>query len=357
MSLVRPAIARIEGYTPGEQPRDRTYVKLNTNENPYPPSPRVAEALRSFDPARLRLYPDPLSLELRRVAGAPFGLDADWVLCGNGSDDLLTIAVRTFVDQGGRLAYVEPSYSLYPVLADLQGAVRVAIPLGEEFELPADTASRAAGASLLLLCRPNAPSGNAFDRDTMHRVCQESAGVVWIDEAYADFAEDHCVEFVRRYPNVVVSRTVSKSYSLAGLRLGFAFAQPELIREMLKVKDSYNVDRLTQALGKAALEDRAYMLANVARIRATRDRVADALRRLGCAVPPSQANFILVRPPAPAAGVFQELRRRGFLVRYFDLDRVRDAVRVTIGTESEMEGFLGAMAEILRGAPRDPGRA
>jgi len=349
MSLARETIARIEGYVPGEQPRDRTYVKLNTNENPYPPSPRVVAALHAFDPARLRLYPDPLSLDLRRTAGAPFGLGPDWVIAGNGSDDLLTIAVRTFVDQGGRLAYAEPSYSLYPVLADLQGAERLPVLLDAGFGLPPDVARRAAGANLLILCRPNAPTGNSFALDTMHRACREFPGVVWIDEAYVDFADDHCVEFVRQYPNVVVSRTVSKSYSLAGLRLGVAFARPDLINEMMKAKDSYNLDMLTQSLGKAALEDREYMLANAGRIRATRDRLCGDLRGLGFEIPPSQANFILARPPVPAAGLFRELRHRGFLVRYFDLDRVRDYLRITIGTDSDMTAFARTAAEILRG--------
>jgi histidinol-phosphate aminotransferase len=351
MSLARATIARIEGYVPGEQPRDRTYVKLNTNENPYPPSPRVAAALRAFDPARLRLYSDPLSVDLRRTAAAPFGLTPDWVIAGNGSDDLLTIAVRTFVDQGGRLAYPEPSYSLYPVLADLQGAERMPVPLDERFELPADAGRRAGNATLFILCRPNAPTGNAFALETVHRVCREFAGVVWIDEAYVDFAEDHCLDFVRQYPNVVVSRTVSKSYSLAGLRLGLAFAQPDLINEMMKVKDSYNVDLLTQVLGQAALADRDAMLANARRICATRDRLCSELRGLGFDLPPSQANFVLARPPVPAAGLFRALRQRGFLVRYFDLDRVRDYIRITVGTDSDMAAFVGTVAEILRHWP------
>jgi histidinol-phosphate aminotransferase len=348
MSLARECIARIAGYIPGEQPQDRKYVKLNTNENPYPPSPRVAAALRAFDPARLRLYSEPLSQELRQVAAAPFGLTADWAIAGNGSDDLLTIATRTFVDQGGRLAYAEPSYSLYPVLADLQGAMRVPVVLDATFDLPADVVQRAGGATLLILCRPNAPTGNAFPLETMHRVCREFSGVVWIDEAYADFADDHCVDFVRQYPNVVVSRTVSKSYSLAGLRLGVAFAQPALVEEMMKVKDSYNLDMLTQALGKAALEDREYMLANVRRIRATRERLCNELRGMGFEIPPSHANFILAKPPVPAAGLFCELRNRGFLARYFDQDRVRDYIRITIGSDPDMAAFSRTVAEILR---------
>lgn len=347
MNLVRSNIVRIDGYTPGEQPRDRSYVKLNTNENPYPPSPEVVRALREFDPERLRLYSEPLSLELRELAGAPFGLDRDWVLAGNGSDDLLTIALRTFVDQNGRCAYLHPSYSLYPVLADLQAAQHVVIELDENFELPADTVRQAAGASLLFLCRPNAPTGNAFPLATMHRICQDFPGAVWIDEAYADFADDHCLDFVRQYPNVVVSRSLSKSYSLAGLRLGFAFANPALIYEMLKVKDSYNLDSLTQAAGAASLRDRDYMLANCRRVRATRTRLVAALDRLGFHTLPSQTNFVLTRPPGNAEGMFLALRERGFLVRYFRDDRIRDRIRVSIGTDEEMEEFTAACRAIL----------
>lgn len=347
MARVRETIARMEGYVPGEQPRDRTYVKLNTNENPYPPSPRVGEALHAFDPSRLRLYSEPLSLEIREVAGAHYGLDRDWVLAGNGSDDLLTIAMRTFVDQGGAVAYTNPSYSLYPVLADLQGARHSVVELDQTFDLPADTAALAKGATLLILCRPNAPTGNAFPLATMRRVCEEFEGVVWIDEAYVDFAETSCVDFVRDFPHVVVSRTVSKSYSLAGLRLGLAYAQPELITEMLKVKDSYNVDMLTQVLGKAALQDRDYMVANARRICLTRDRVVQDLVKLGFAVLPSQTNFILARPPMPAADMFAALRQRGFLVRYFRHERICDYIRITIGTDTDMDAFVAAVAAIL----------
>ena len=347
MTRVREAIARMAGYVPGEQPRDRSYIKLNTNENPYPPSPGVGETLRTFDPERLRLYSEPLSLELRDLAAVPYGLDRDWVLAGNGSDDLLTIALRTCVDQGGVLAYPTPSYSLYPVLADLQGARHLRIELDETFELPPDTARMARDASLLILCRPNAPTGNAFARETMHRVCREFPGIVWIDEAYVDFADDSCIDFVREYPHVVVSRTLSKSYSLAGIRLGFAFAQPALIAEMLKVKDSYNVNMLTQCLGQAALRDREHMLANVRRIRATRERVAKRLTDLGFVVLPSQTNFLLVKPPIPAADMFAALRSQGFLVRYFDQPRIRDAIRITIGTDADMDAFVDTAAAIL----------
>ena len=347
MTYCRTDIAKMDGYTPGEQPKDRRYIKLNTNENPYPPSPRVAAALRGFDPERLRLYPDPVFAALRREAAKLADVTPDWVLFGNGSDDLLTIAVRTFVDQGGALACFEPSYSLYPVLAGLQGAKCVKIPLTSDFGMPADSAGQAAGCSLLFVARPNAPTGNIFPKEEMRRLCREFKGIVWIDEAYADFASDSCLEFVKEFPNVVVSRTMSKSYSLAGLRLGWSYARPELTAEMMKVKDSYNVGMLQQVAGLAALEDRAYVQAGAATICATRDRAAVELAKLGCCAVPSAANFLFVRTPQPAAGVFKALREHGILIRYFPGPVTGDYLRITVGTDAEMTALVTAMREIL----------
>ena len=347
MALARETIARMSGYVPGEQPQDKRYIKLNTNENPYPPSPRVLETLHGLGESRLRLYPDPIGQELKQVASELCGLTPDWVLCGNGSDDLLTIAVRTFVDQGGTLACPHPSYSLYPVLSAIQGAQCVEIPLDGRFELSPDAVAQAAGATLLFVARPNAPTGNAFALEVMRRVCAEFDGVVWIDEAYVDFAEDDCLEFVREFANVVVSRTLSKSYSLASIRLGLAYANPELIGQMMKVKDSYNVNFVTQKLAVAALRDQDHMKANADRIRRTRAAVSDELAQLGCAVLPSQANFLLVAPPGDARDMVGQLRERGILVRYFRDDRVAKYFRVTIGTPAEMQAFTDAVRGIL----------
>ncbi|MFA4944661.1 MAG: histidinol-phosphate transaminase [Lentisphaeria bacterium] len=347
-NYARSAIRAVAGYVPGEQPRDRHYIKLNTNENPYPPSPAVAAALAGLAAERLRLYPDPVALELRTLAAALAGLPGpEWVLAGNGSDDLLTIGTRTFVDQGAALAFTEPSYSLYPVLADLQGAVPRPVPLEPAFGLPDDLAEQAGDAPLLFLARPNAPTGNSFPRERMHQLCRDFRGVVWIDEAYADFAADNCLDFVKQYPNVVVSRTFSKSYSLAGLRLGLAYARPELVAEMLKVKDSYNLSLLTQLLGTAALRDQAHLRATVAKVKATRERTSAELARLGCEVIPSESNFLFVRPPRPAAAVFQALRAGGILVRHFPGPRTGDRLRITIGTDAEMAELLRVLAGSL----------
>jgi len=337
----------MDGYVPGEQPKGQTFVKLNTNENPYPPAPTVGQALQNFLWEDLRLYSEPSAYAVRQAASAEFGFHQDEIICGNGSDDLLTIAVRTFVNQGEAMAYCEPSYSLYPVLADLQGALHRRVQLDDDFQVPEDAAEQARGAKLLLLARPNAPTGTNTARARLEKLCQEFSGVVWIDEAYADFSDDNCLDFVSRYENVVVSRTFSKSYSLAGLRLGLAFAQRELLFEMNKVKDSYNVDALTQCLGAAALQASGYMRANAARVKATREWLNVQLQQLGCEVLPSQANFVFVKPPRPAPKVFAALRQGGFLVRYFNLPRISDYMRISIGRQEDMEAFVCCLKEIL----------
>ncbi len=348
MQYCRDTIAALDGYVPGEQPKDRRYIKLNTNENPYPPSPAVVAALAEISPQSLRLYPDPTASALRTAAAEAFGVPADWILCGNGSDDLLTIAVRTYVDQGGALACPDPTYSLYPVLAGIQGAETIRIPLDEGFCEPRDMAARAEGASLLFLARPNAPTGMCCPRSFVERLAREFAGIVWVDEAYADFADDNCLDLVANHPNLIVSRTLSKSYSLAGIRLGFAVARPEQLRQMLKVKDSYNVGTLVQTLGKAALEDRQTALNQCRRVRDTRERLSNRLIELGFGVLPSSANFVFARPPVDAARLQADLKENGILVRHFPGPRTGDHIRVTVGTDREIEEFLHATERLLK---------
>ncbi|MBO7742364.1 MAG: histidinol-phosphate transaminase, partial [Victivallales bacterium] len=321
-------------------------IKLNTNENPYPPSPAVGEAVRAFDWTALRLYPDPTGSRLRKAAGELFGFSPECILCGNGSDDLLTIALRTFVSEGAPFAYTTPSYSLYPVLADIQGACHRPVLLNSDFSLPEDIAEQAGDAALLILARPNAPTGNSFPMEKMRRLCRDFGGVVWIDEAYADFAEDNCLELAKEFPNVVVSRTFSKSYSLAGLRLGLAFSSPALTAEMMKVKDSYNIDRFSQEIGLAALLDQEYLAQSCSKVRATRERVADALRSRGCTVLPSETNFIFVQPAViTAEALFNGLREAGIITRYFPHPGISQYLRISIGTDAEMDTL---MAEVER---------
>lgn len=343
----RDNIAAMDGYTPGEQPRTRRLIKLNTNENPYPPSPGALSALKNgFE--RLRLYPDPTGDDLRDAIAGLHGLDRGNVILGNGSDDILTIATRSFVDQGGRLACLHPSYSLYPVLAEIQGAECAEVELDDDFSLPEDILERAGGAGLFFIPRPNAPTGTVFDSEKMESLCRGFGGIVFIDEAYADFADSDCVDFVGRFPNVVVGRTLSKSYSLAGLRLGYALASKEIIAGMMKVKDSYNVGSVTQSVALAALRDRDYLDGTLAKIRGSRARLADALAHRGFKVEPSGANFLFVSPPCGDGGaLFEFLRGSGIVTRYFPGARTGDYIRITIGTDRELDELIVAVDEYL----------
>ncbi|MFT5128021.1 MAG: histidinol-phosphate aminotransferase [Rhodothermales bacterium] len=345
MSYFRPTIDAMSGYTPGEQPNDSTIIKLNTNENPYPASAQVAAVLA--DTANLNRYPNPVAQEVRVAAAALFDADPETILVGNGSDDVLAIIMRAFVDQGGCMACLDTTYSLYPVLAAIQGARVHEVPLTESFGLPAYSADLIGDASVFFITSPNAPLGNSFDIETVAEWCENFDGIVVVDEAYADFADANCAGLVERFGNVIISRTLSKSYSLAGIRVGFAYAQRELIAGMMKVKDSYNVNAMSQACAVAALRDQAHMKKNAARVRATRERVSCELRRLGFAVVPSDANFVFAKPPLPAKDFFDALRDRKLIVRYFPGDVTGAFVRVTIGTDPEMDRFLAAAEAIV----------
>lgn len=344
MSYLRPAIEQLQAYVPGEQPQAPGLVKLNTNENPYPPSPKVVEALQAAVGERLRLYPDPVASTLRARLGERYGFAAEQVIVGNGCDDILNLCVRAFCDAGDKLAYFSPSYSLYPVLADLQGARRVELPLDDQFQIAAHPGllRQLDGVKLVFVTQPNAPSGVWLQRVELQRVIEETRGVVVIDEAYADFAADHCLDFARDYPNVLVARSFSKSFSLAGLRLGWAAGPSALVDGLRKVKDSYNVGRLAQVAGEAALADQPYFEETVGRVKTTRARLAGELRELGFEVCPSQANFLFVRPPAPltAEAWFQKLRDHQILIRWWNADRIRDHARVSIGTDEEINQLL-----------------
>jgi histidinol-phosphate aminotransferase len=349
MKYGRALLAGVEGYVPGEQPRTDKIIKLNTNENPYPPSPRVAEALAALGEGRLRKYPDPMSVAFRRACAERHGYPSeDWVIAGNGMDEILAMAMRTFVDPGDTVVSPYPTYILYETLAKLHGAVARMIDLDDAFQLP--EAFFSANARMAFVPRPNSPTGILHPRADMERLCSEFNGLVFIDEAYVDFAADSCVDFVHRHENVIIGRTFSKSFGLAGMRIGIGIARPELIREFLKTKDSYNMNVASQAAGLAAMQDYDLMLAQVARIKATRARVADALRAMGFTVPESHSNFLLARwDHAPTARqIFESLRERGIIVRYFPERRLADALRVSIGTDAEMDGVLSALRDILQ---------
>jgi histidinol-phosphate aminotransferase len=346
MGYSRENIESAEGYTPGFQPAQTDVTKLNTNENPYPPSPRVVEAARRAAAHDLHLYPDPMAGALRAKAAQVYGVPAEQILAGNGSDELLTMLIRTCVEPGARVAFPIPTYSLYHTLVAIGGGCVVTVPFPADFELPVDGLV-AAAARITVVCNPNAPSGTLAPLDTLRELGRRLDGLLVVDEAYVDFAAGSAMSLVGELDNVLVLRTFSKSFSLAGLRIGLALGPPPFMAEMAKVKDSYNLNRVSMAAATAALDDLESMRSNVARICATRTRLCDALAQLGFEVLPSQANFVLARRPGEdLSGVFEQLRERGILVRYFATPMLRDALRISVGTDDEIDALLSALRRI-----------
>jgi len=342
MSRVRPVVERMHGYVPGEQPRGGTVVKLNTNENPYPPAPGVIAAVAACAAADLRLYPDPMATALREAAARRYGVASEQVLVGNGSDDLLTMLMRTFVGPDDVVVYPEPTYSLYDTLVTIQEGRSLTIPFPADFALPAALAD--ADGRVLIICNPNSPSGTFTPLDVIEDLARGREWIVVVDEAYVDFALATALPLVARYDNVLVLRSLSKSFSLAGMRIGLAFGHPELLAELAKVKDSYNVSRVAIAAGVAALEDYTWMEQNVARIVASRARLSKELRAVGYDVLPSAANFVLARRPGEDQGAVQAaLRERGVLVRHFATPRLADALRISVGTDEEIDRLLAEL--------------
>ena len=328
--MIARHIRSLEGYVPGEQPKSARVVKLNTNENPYPPSPKCAKALADFDAARLRRYPDPDCNELRAVLAKLNGTTPDRVFVGNGSDEILSLAARCFVENDEAIGSLDPSYSLYKTLA----AIR-------------DVKWNSGKISLFLWTNPNAPTGEFAAPATIAKFAAKFKGVVIIDEAYADFARENCMSLAtaKKNRNIIVMRTFSKSYSLAGLRVGYCVGPNDLIDAMYKVKDSYNVDAIAQAVATAAAKDQKWMKANVAKVRKTRKRFTKELEKRGWDVIPSESNFVFTKPPAPFAAktVFDGLKAKNIFVRHFAGPLTGDRLRITIGTDGEIDTLLAAL--------------
>jgi histidinol-phosphate aminotransferase len=341
--FLRPCIRALAGYVPGEQPREDGFIKLNTNENPYPPSPRVQEALQAAVTGdRLRKYPDPTGHAFRTMAARVLGVDPETILIGNGSDDILTILTRAFVPEGGLVVSLSPSYALYRTLAGLQGADYRGVAFTADWQLP--DPCPVSGAHLTFLCNPNSPSGTAVPVSALESFAGTLGRPLVLDEAYVDFADGHALHLARR-SNVVVTRSLSKSYALAGMRFGFAVADPALIRDFIKIKDSYNCDALSLVAATAALEDQDYLRSTRARILATRQHLTQAMQRLGFEVSPSQANFVWCRRrDRPVKPLYEELKRRHILVRYMAYDGYGDGLRITVGSDEE----VGRMLEEVR---------
>ena len=321
-------------------------MKLNTNENPHPPSPRVLDAVARAVNEGVRLYPDPEATALRRRAAETYGVPTDQIIVGNGSDELLALILRATLDPGERVAYPVPTYSLYDTLVAVQGGEAVRLPFPADFRLPAGLATT--GARVTIVCNPNSPSGTLVPVAEVDALARSLTGLLVVDEAYVDFARESSLGLVARRENVIVVRTLSKSYSLAGLRIGLAFGHPALIAGLRTVKDSYNVSRLALVAGEAALGDPAWMQENVARIRATRARLTADLTVLGFQVLPSEANFVLARRPGHDLGpLARALAARDILVRHFAVPGLTDALRITVGTDAEVAALLAAIAETL----------
>jgi len=388
-SIIRPLVHTLHAYVPGEQPKIKGLIKLNTNENPYPPSPKVLAATKAAVDGRLRLYPNPAAQALREKLAKLHRCAPENVIIGNGSDELLALATRTFVEPAAGQAsslsrspsatrlprthlvndgtgkmpvlhssrstiqYFTPSYSLYPVLAAIHGARTNAVRLTKDFALPALDVLRKSkawdfNAALTLVTTPNAPSGRAFTTDALDALCRAHRGVVVLDEAYVDFAEQNALALALKHPHVLIARTFSKAYSLCFQRVGYFIGHPELIAALDKLRDSYNVNGLGQAAALATLDDLPYYRENFRRIKATRARLSESLGQLGYNVLPSQTNFILARPPKFAAKEWLEkLRARKILVRWFSYPEVKDYIRITIGTDAEADALLRAAKKIL----------
>ena len=363
--LVAAHVRRLEAYVPGEQPKSKDVVKLNTNENPYPPSPACAKTLKSFDLDRLRRYPDPVFAELRAALARLNGTTPDRVFVANGSDEVLSLAARAFVEDEGAIASLDPSYSLYKTLAAIRNVNWFGAEEISEFANQRISECRKArtsivhspirqftnspiSPSLFLLTNPNAPTGEFREPAAVAAFARKFPGVVLVDEAYADFARGNCMALATapKNRNVLVMRTFSKSYSLAGLRVGYCVGPKTLIDALYKVKDSYNVDAIAQAVALAAVKDQKWMKANVAKVVKTRTWFTDALRAHDWDVIPSEANFVFAKPPRPltAATLFAALKRKGVFVRYFPGPKTKDRLRITIGTDSEMKKLMRELA-------------
>jgi len=342
---IAKSVRRLEAYTPGEQPKARSVVKLNTNENPYPPSPACAEVLKKFPLDRLRRYPDPVFADLRAALAELNGTTPERVFVGNGSDEVLAVAAKTFVEDDEAIGSLDPSYSLYKTLAAIRNVKWVGLARGPKG--PSPVARIPSNVSLFLWTNPNAPTGELAEPSEIAAFAKRFRGVVIVDEAYADFSRTNCMPFAAagRNRNVIVMRTFSKSYSLAGLRVGYCVGPEDLIAAMYKVKDSYNVDAVAQAVALAAVKDQAWMRANVAKVVKTRARFVRELESRGWDVIPSESNFVFARPPAPAkaAELFESLRARNIFVRYFPGPKTGDRLRITIGTDGQMKALLAAL--------------
>jgi len=339
----------MSGYVPGEQPQEAGFIKLNTNENPYKPSPAVGRAIHEVLQRGLQKYPDPLATAFRRQAAELFGLEPEWFLCGNGSDDILTIVTRAMVGEGQMLRLPYPSYILYRTLAQLQGARSQEVFFQPDWSLPEHFARAEPELRLVFLPNPNSPSGTVVPAEKVLELAEQLPCPILVDEAYADFARHNCMHLVAENEKIMVSRSLSKSYALAGLRFGFLVAQPQIIEQLVKVKDSYNCDALSIAAATAAIGDQAWLRDNRGKILAARERLTRGMRELGFQVVDSEANFTWnTHPERPTKPIYEQLKRDRILVRYMDYPGWGDGLRISVGTPEQIDICLKRVEAILR---------
>ena len=357
MSFERKNIEKMQGYAPGEQTGSAQTIKLNTNENPYPPSPAVSAALNAIDVAALRRYPSPMADSFRQVAARLHGVAPEQIIPTNGGDELLRLVLTTYVEPQDSIVVCKPSYSLYPVLADIQACSLEEIPLNDDWSMPEDFIQQLqkSRAKLLILVNPNAPTGTLLSTDYLAEIASNFSGLLLIDEAYVDFVDPQLnydsVALLNTHENILILRTLSKAYSLAGLRFGYGIGATSVIAPMMfKTRDSYNTDHIAQMLATAALESQQYVRDTCSKIRQSRELLRTQLDALGLPSTPSQSNFILCQVPDSfgAKNLYQHLKKRNILVRYFDQERLRDKLRISIGTESENKILLAAIKELLQ---------
>jgi histidinol-phosphate aminotransferase len=347
--MFREAIQQMTGYQPGEQPRRQKVIKLNTNENPYPPSAKVVEAIKQAAAAGLQKYPDPMAGAFRNRAAEVLQKDLptitpDWILCGNGSDDLLTIITRAIVGEDGVIRYPTPSYILYKTLADIQGASVDVVDFEPDWTLGSDFTRSLEGLRLAFLANPNSPSGTTLSPAEVALLAASLPCPLVVDEAYVDFAETNCLALVAENPRVIVTRTLSKSYGLAGLRFGYCVAQPQVIQQLTKVKDSYNCDALSIAAATAAIDDQAWLAENRLKVLATRERLSIGMRSKGFQVTESEANFVwCIDPSRDLRALYESLKESGVLVRYMPYLGWPEGIRVSVGTDDQVDALLAIL--------------
>ena len=342
----RPEIDALTPYVPGEQPQGGKFIKLNTNENPYPSSPAVQRAIGTVIKLGLQRYPEPTAAAFRARAGDILGFPPDWIICGNGSDEILTLATRAFVGEGQLLRLPYPSYILYRTLAAIQGAHSAEVRFNDDWSLPDDFAAHEKDLRLVFLPNPNSPSGTTIPPRRVLELAERLPCPLLVDEAYADFADTNCLSLVRECDKIMVSRSLSKSYALAGLRFGFLVAQPRIIAGLMKIKDSYNCDALSIAAATAAIDDQRWLAETRGRIVATRARLTAAMRELGFQAVDSQSNFVWnPHPQVPVRPLYEQLKASGVLVRYMNYAGWGDGLRISVGSDEQIDAAMG----LLRG--------